>query len=162
MGAPGRKPKPTNLKRLAGNPGHRPLNEHEPQSQAASTRAPRGRLPVEGKRLWRYLAPRLAELGLLTEMDTTALEMMCLHYATAVQAERLIRREGLVTTGVRGGLVKHPAVQILRDSSTAFRQYAEQFGLTPSSRARIELPMPDEPDELERLLFGRQVEVRRD
>lgn len=160
MAAPGRKPKPTQLKRLAGNPGKRPLNAHEAKPQVVHPAVPRGRLGAEGKKLWRYLAAKLDDLGLLTELDTTALEMMCIHYETAVQAQRLVRTQGLVVTGARGGLVRHPAVQIVRDSSTAFRQYAEQFGLTPSARSRIELPMPEEMDELERLLFGRQVSVR--
>lgn len=159
MAAPGRKPKPTAMKRLAGNPGKRRLDGGEPQPKIVAPRAPRGRLPDAGKRLWRYLVPKLADLGLLTELDTTALEMMCLHYATAVEAETLLREEGLVTIGAKGGLVKHPAVQILRDNSIAFRQYAEQFGLTPSSRSRITMPMPEEPDELEALLFGRNVSV---
>jgi phage terminase small subunit len=50
-------------------------------------------------------------------------------------------------------------VRILRDASAAFRLYAEQFGLTPSARSRVQAVTPEEPDELEQLLFGRRTRV---
>jgi len=159
MATPGRKPKPTALKELAGNPGKRPLNKREPQTQIVRPPVPRGRLNAAGQRLWRYLVSKLADLGVLTETYTAALEMLCLHYGLAVEAGKMLRDEGLVVCGVKGGLVKHPAAQILKDSSTAFRMYAEQFGLTPGARSRIQVVMPEEPDELEQLLFGRGARV---
>ena len=155
----GRKPKPTALKRLAGNPGKRALNKREPQAQIARPYVPRGRLAPAGQKLWKYLVPKLADLGVLTETDTAALEMLCLHYGMAVEAGKILREEGLTAIGAHGQTVKHPAVQILRDASTAFRMYAEQFGLTPSARSRIQVVMPEEPDELEQLLFGRHARV---
>ena len=36
----GRRPKPTRLKLLTGNPGKRPLNDDEPQPQAAIPECP--------------------------------------------------------------------------------------------------------------------------
>jgi P27 family predicted phage terminase small subunit len=159
VATPGRKPKPAALKSLAGNPGKRALNQEEPRAQIVRPRAPYGRLPKAGQRLWRSLVPVLADLGVLTETDVPALEMLCLHYATAVEAAHLIREEGLTTCGSKGTLTTHPAVRILRDASSAFRLYAEQFGLTPSARSRIQAVTPEEPDELEQLLFGRRTRV---
>ena len=40
MATRGRKPKPTALKALEGNPGKRPLNEHEPMPPKATLRCP--------------------------------------------------------------------------------------------------------------------------
>jgi len=48
----------------------------------------------------------------------------------------------VVTTGIK----KHPAFQILRDSATSFRQFAGDFGMTPSARTRLQLP--DEAEQL--------------
>ena len=43
--ARGRRPKPTALKKLEGNPGKRPLNELEPVPPVASLRCPNYLLP---------------------------------------------------------------------------------------------------------------------
>ena len=54
--ARGRRPKPTALKKLEGNPGKRPLNELEPVPPVASLRCPNYLLP-EARKEWRRLAP---------------------------------------------------------------------------------------------------------
>lgn len=146
MGIPGPKPKPTELKLLEGNPGKRPLNTQEPKPRPIPPKMPRGVLPKEGRRLWRELVPKLEKLGVVTEVDGPALVMLCLHYAFAVQAGRQLRQEG-ITIQDRDVRRKHPALQILRDHSAAWRQYAEQFGLTPSARSRLSIPEPEEADE---------------
>lgn len=150
----GRKPKPTALKELQGNPGKRRLNTNEPKPKAGAPPMPRKRLSPEGQRLWKTLAPKLAELGLITEADGAAFEMLCVHYGVAVQAARQLREDGLTTTDEDGLIRKHPLLQVLRESSTAFRMYAEQFGLTPAARARLRLPAPDEEPSLAEVLFG--------
>ena len=51
----GRKPKPTEAKKLAGNPGKRPLNQDEPKLPAASIEAPThldGEARVNYPRFW--------------------------------------------------------------------------------------------------------------
>ena len=56
-----------------------------------------------------------------------------------------MRADGLTVMGTTGER-KHPAAQILREASTAFRMYAEQFGLTPAARARLRVdPAEGEP-----------------
>ena len=49
MAARGRKPKPTALKVLEGNPGKRPLNDHEPIPPKGELKCPSWLLP-EAKR----------------------------------------------------------------------------------------------------------------
>ena len=58
MAKRGRKPKPTALKKLEGNPGKRPLNELEPMPQVTMLRCPNW-LEPEAKKEWRRLAPVL-------------------------------------------------------------------------------------------------------
>jgi P27 family predicted phage terminase small subunit len=154
----GRKPKPTALKKLAGNPGKRPLNENEPKPDRANIKLPRGRLPKEGQRIWKLLAPKMVELGILTEIDLPAFEMMCIHYALAREAMEEIIERGMLIEDRDKQPRKNPAYQLYRENSNAFKQYLAEFGLTPSSRSRIgALPMEDEQS-LSDLLFEGVVE----
>ena len=137
MGIPGTKPKPSELKKLAGNPGRRPLNEQEPQPAMANPKMPRGRLPKEGQRLWKALAEPLARMGVLTEFDLPAFEMLCLHYSLARDAFEIVNTLGLFVKDRDGQPRKNPAMQLFRDNSASYRAYLTEFGLTPSSRVRI-------------------------
>lgn len=150
----GRKPKPTVLKELAGNPGRRPLNEQEPRPATADPKMPRGKLNAEGKKLWREVAPKLAELGLLTEVDMAALEMACNHYGLAREAMALIERMGLFVKDRDGQPRKNPALQLYRDNSQAFKQYLVEFGMTPSSRSRIQAEPIDQEPSLAEILYS--------
>ena len=137
MATPGTKPKPSEIKKLAGNPGRRPLNENEPKPGPANLNVPRGRLPKEGARVWKQLAKPLADMGILTEVDLIAFEMLCLHYATARQAADVLNKFGLFVRDKDKKSRKNPAAQIFRDNSQHLRAYLAEFGLTPSSRVRI-------------------------
>lgn len=152
MGIRGRKPKPTNIKVLEGNPGKRPLNQQEPVFDAAYLRVPYGRLPAEGQRLWRELAPQLTQAGVLTQADLPALEMACLHYAVVRQAVDLIREEGIITS-TRDSIKKHPAMSVLNENSAMFYRYLAAFGLTPSDRVKIKADPIDKERTLAELLF---------
>lgn len=149
----GRKPKPTAIKKLEGNPGRRPLNEQEPQPGPASPDVPRGKLTKEGQKLWRDLAPRLIEMGVLTDVDLPAFEMMCNHYGLARDALKLINAMGLFVKDRDEQPRKNPALQLYRDNSQAFKAYLIEFGLTPSSRSKIEAVPLDEEPSLAELLF---------
>jgi len=152
---PGRKPKPTELKKLEGNPGRRPLNENEPKPDLADITLPRGKLPKEGQNLWKKLAPRLLDLGILTEVDLPAFEMMCLHYALARDAFEVVDKLGLFVKDRENAPRKNPAMQLFRDNSAAFKAYMIEFGMTPSSRSRIEAnPIDDEPSLADLLYDG--------
>ena len=141
----GRKSKPTALKKLAGNPGHRPLNESEPMPALADPKMPRGRLPKEGRRLWKALAGPLARMGVLTEFDLPAFEMLCLHYSLARDAFEIVDKLGLFVKDRDDQPRKNPAMQLFRDNSASYRAYLTEFGLTPSSRVRIKAsPMEDD------------------
>ena len=77
---------------------------------------PRG-MPQDAQRAWDLIVPPLERLGVL---DGPALEAMCLMYARASMAGRLLAEQGPLTTGSTGQLVAHPAVQIERDPSSPF------------------------------------------
>ena len=71
MAQRGRKPKPTALKMLEGNPGGRPLNTKEPKPEKKAPRCPSW-LEDEAKKEWKRMAKVLENMGLLTEMDMAA------------------------------------------------------------------------------------------
>lgn len=65
MATRGRKPKPTALKLLEGNPGKHPINEHEPIPPKSTVKCPTW-LEPEAKKEWKRLAPSLEAMGALT------------------------------------------------------------------------------------------------
>ena len=136
----GRKPVPTPLKILRGNPGKRKLNDREPQPSAIQGAAPSRALDTAGRAEWRRVIPELARLGLLTALDLKAVEGYCIAYQTVRAAQREVNR-GLV----RPDGTKKPEVQIARDSLALMRQFMTETGLTAVSRARIHTePVPAE------------------
>lgn len=162
MARAGRKPKPTAVKELEGNPGGRPLNDQEPRPAPADIDHVPYKLLPKARRFWRDHASRLDALGLLTEVDLPAFQMMATHYAVAVQAAEVIRDDGILTEDEHGLQRKHPALQVLRDHSAAFRTYAAEFGMTPSSRTRVRAEVPEEQMSLADALFAavaREAEV---
>lgn len=76
----GRKPKPTALKKLEGNPGKRKLNTKEPVLGKGMPDCPKWLLP-ETKREWERLCVKLSEMGVLTEIDMAAFTAYCQSYA---------------------------------------------------------------------------------
>lgn len=142
----GRPPKPTKLKVLAGNPGKRPLNMNEPKPKPVAPKCPAW-LDKEAKREWKRVAPELEKLGLLTVVDGSALAAYCQAYARWRQAEEMIRREGLTITTETGYVMPHPAVKIAEKSMQLIRGFCNEFGLTPSSRAKMTVPEVDDDAE---------------
>jgi P27 family predicted phage terminase small subunit len=168
----GRKPKPTAIKQLQGNPGKRPLNNAEPQYPDVNVRVPKGKLPKDAQLMWRAVAPLLASAGVLTEADLPALEMLSLHYAVARAALAEMIRDGhkkiiddeereytisegiaTTTTTADGSIKKHPAASVFRENSLAFRGYLGEFGLTPAARVKIKVGGQEREQSLAEMLF---------
>jgi P27 family predicted phage terminase small subunit len=148
-------PKPTALRMLEGNPSRRPLNDAEPKPKAQAPKCPAW-LHVDAKREWRRLAPKLEALGLLTEVDGTALAAYCQAYARWKEAEEVIEREGLTFTMEKTGYTgPRPEVAISRQSVQIMKAFCAEFGLTPASRSRLRAAPPEEKDPFEDFLSGR-------
>jgi len=60
----GRKPKPTAIKVLEGNPGKRSLNTQEPKPRKKAPRCPPW-LEEEAKKEWKRMAKQMEQLGIL-------------------------------------------------------------------------------------------------
>ena len=145
MGVVGRKPKPPELRLVEGNPGHRPIPANTPKPPPTAPTRPSWILP-EAKREWGRIVPHLERLGLLTVVDRAALAGYCQAWARYRQAEEMLDEEGFVTVTDKGNVIQHPAVAISRNMLQQIRAFAAEFGLTPSSRGRIQIPGHDEDD----------------
>ena len=149
MAKPGRKPKPTALKELEGNPGKRKLNTAEPKPLPITPKCPSW-LKKEEKALWDEYIPVLERMGVLTEADNMALISMFQVWAMAVQLWKKIKAKGELTTpNVRGGTKPLAEFTLYRQCLDILRPLWAEFGLTPSSRSRINLPPPETDDPLE-------------
>jgi phage terminase small subunit len=153
MGQRGPAPKPTALRRLEGNLARRPLPENEPKYQPGIPDRPR-HLSRRGRRVWDELVDEMALTGMLCKVDGRALwqlaEDECLLQAAytgiwtlVAQIEKTERETGKKAAG-------GPVFALLNQSSgrlamAAIRNLANrviierrEFGLTPSSRCRVE------------------------
>ena len=135
----GRKPKPTRLKILEGNPGERPLNTKEPKFPV-SPGDPPDWLDAVAQEEWRRLAPSLLACGLLQIVDRTILAAYCKAYSRWRQAEELIEKSPsmMMKAGDRG-YQKLPHIQIANRYLDQMRSIATEFGFTPASRSRLEV-----------------------
>lgn len=138
MGARGPAPKPTALKLLDGNAGHRPINRGEPRPRPVAPKCPAW-LDREAKREWKRIAPALERLGLLTEVDGAALAGYCQSYARWKQCQEVLARDGLTFETGTGYVAARPEVAIGNRALIEVRAFCVQFGLTPSARARMQL-----------------------
>ena len=150
----GRRPTPTSLKLLKGETRPSRINKNEPKPKPLAPAASTW-LSADAKKLRKKLAPKLETLGILTEADGASFDLMLTHYSLASDAARTLKKAGSVLEDSKGYPAKHPAVNILKEHSAAFLRYAAEFGLTPSSRSRLNLVTPDEEiDEFEEYLRG--------
>lgn len=145
----GRPPKPTALKKLAGTiRPSRVKNEPKPDGHAA---APEWLEPA-ARAEWDRLVPELDRLGLATSADRALLVTYCIAWADFVEASEHIAKEGRIVTGANGvegrnvwGKVKTDAIEVLIKVSA-------HFGLSPSTRARLDVPAAEMKDSLDEFL----------
>ena len=138
----GRKPIPTALKVLHGNPGHRPLNKAEPQPACAAPECPE-HLDAPARLEWERIVPELQKLGIVAHVYRAAIAAYCQAYSRWQAAEGVIAEEGLTTMNLKTGVVRtHPAVQIAKESMRLVKEFAVEFGLTASSMSRVKTTQP--------------------
>ena len=135
----GAKPTPTALKLIRGNPGHRSLPENEPKPNAVTRiRAPKY-LPRLARLEYVRVAKILASNKLLTEADTRMLELYAHHYAIWVQAIEDVELTGDVQTSPSGYQIQSASLGIANQASKRMQSLLAEFGMSPSSRARLDV-----------------------
>ena len=142
----GRKPTPTYLKLLKGNPGKRPLNKNEPRPEIpdAPPDAPNF-LTGYAREEWGRISIEAYRLGLLTQVDVMPLSAYCDAYerwrtakeTITAMAERDPLMHGLIVKTQSGGAAPNPLVWIAANAARDMVQFAGEFGMTPAARSRI-------------------------
>ena len=131
----GPKPKPTKLHLLEGTfKGHRhTMNEPEPVPCIPDP--PDCLCPVAlGE--WERITPGLAALGLLSAIDRNMLARYCQHYAYWHEAVTKLQN-GLTTETKQGNVIQAVEIGIANRASDIMTKLEVEFGMTPSSRARM-------------------------
>jgi phage terminase small subunit len=146
----GRRPKPTALHVLNGNPSRKKLNENEVRPPAGDPQKPAG-MSQAGSVMWDELAPVCVAMGTLTTADVVPFATMCELQATmrAVSASKdgreLFHLQADEDDPARLAIVVDSALKLERETATALRPYYALFGLEPISRAKINVPKEKPP-----------------
>jgi len=152
----GRKPRPTYLKLLEGNPGKRPINKKEPKPKVVNNKSPEW-LSASGKETWKKLSPMMKNLGILTEIDEVAFTMLCQEYGRYIDAQKKVNETNVLHRTPNGNVTTSPYLWVSNKAYDNFCRLMAEFGMTPSSRTRIQVDFNDgdnEDDALESLLSG--------
>lgn len=142
MGRPGRAPKPTALKLIEGSRKDR-INEREPIPRGLPPTPP-PELAADVRAVWDHTVRELDAMGIAYAADRDALVCYCEAVVSHRKASAVLARSSVLVKGLHGTLVRNPALQVQRDAAAVVRSFAQEFGLTPSARTRIE--HKDTPD----------------
>ncbi|MDQ5977453.1 MAG: hypothetical protein QG602_425 [Verrucomicrobiota bacterium] len=141
--------KPTALKVLQGNAGHRPLNGREPNVRSAVPKAP-AYLSDRARQEWRMLARELGPTRMLNPVDRAALGVYCEAVARLEESTVALRAlEEKMTAGTISADEIGQAQWRINTLSGKRRlaaqevlKFGQDFGLTPASRGKITVPDP--------------------
>ena len=152
----GRKPFPTQLHVINGNPSKKNLNTNEPKPKPIPPDCPAWIKP-EGKKLWKQLMPELERLGLMTIVDGGAFAAACQSWAEYVGYLRVLKKNGETYeyTNKFGAtnIMPRPEVAMKDRALANYRAFCAEFGLTPASRVRLGTkPVAEDEDPMEALL----------
>jgi P27 family predicted phage terminase small subunit len=157
----GRRPKPTRMKALTGNPGKRPLNAHEPRPEPATPECPPELSPL-ARQEWQRVTAELSKLNLVTHLDRGALATYCGAYALWAEAMEQIQKYGTMVKSPTGYPIQSPYLSIANRQAEMMLRVASEFGFTPASRSRISAPPPDQLPLLELAADDYKEDVSRD
>lgn len=180
MGRRGPPKKPTELKLIQGVPGGKSkLAKNEPKPKKVCGARPPRDLPKAARKTWKDTASRLEALGLLTEIDLSALAQYCDVTLRWQQARDFLDKNGFyyaiyekptreeLAAAAKDGspvkqrlkyMVQFPQVNIYAQFGKQRMQLAAQFGMTPSARAGLGIAstVPAEKTELRQRLYGKR------
>ena len=132
----GRRPKPTHLKLIAGNPGKRPLNQDEPAPVGDLVDPPEWMTEAQ-QAGWRY-AIEHAPMGLLKRLDLSVLSVWVVAQDLHRDAAEKVARYGAIIKAPNTGVpIQSPYVAVLNKQASIMMKAAAEMGFTPSSRSRV-------------------------
>ena len=142
----GRKPTPTKLKILRGNPGCRPLNRQEPQIVGEMPPCPE-QLDDLARTEWERAIVILRQSGIITPGDLAILTSYCAAFGMLLDTLEKLKTEGSIVIGAKGEPKQSPYFRMAESSAALVHKLAAELGLTPSSRSRLTVPPGESADE---------------
>jgi P27 family predicted phage terminase small subunit len=131
---------PTELKKQRGTLRKDRLNPNEPKLPCIIPPIPTW-LSEDGQKAFAELSTLLHDMSVLTQADELALTMLCDSYSEYKKAKEIVNELGstMEVTSREGNSksVIRPEVQIANQSFVRVFQLLKEFGLTPSSRAKV-------------------------
>ncbi len=131
---------PTELKKQRGTLRKDRLNENEPKLPSVIPPIPTW-LSEDGQKAFSELSNLLHDMSVLTQADELALTLLCDAYSEYKLAKEVVNGLGatMEVTSREGNSksVIRPEVQIANQSFVRVFQLLKEFGLTPSSRAKV-------------------------
>src|SRR5262245_18427367 len=137
MGKRGVPPKPRALRLIDGTHPER-INANEPIPAGGVPEPPAG-MAAAVREVWNYTVGQLDAMGIAVACDRDALVCYCEAVVNHREASKLLARSDVLIKGIHGNPVRNPALAVQRDSANLIRAFAQEFGLTPSARTRIEV-----------------------
>jgi len=131
---------PTEIKKQRGTLRKDRLNPNEPVLPSVLPPIPSW-LSEDGQKAFSELSTLLHDMSVLTQADQIALTLLCDAYSEYKKAKEIVNKLGATIDIIsREGNSKptiRPEVQIANQSFVRIFQLLKEFGLTPSSRAKV-------------------------
>ncbi|AYL75986.1 phage terminase small subunit P27 family [Citrobacter freundii] len=157
---------PTHLRLVRGNPSKRPINKNEPQPPKGVPPVPK-HFDKQGKYWFKRMAEELDAIGVISQLDARALELLVEAYTEYRHHCETLDREGYTYAVYSDDdadegqereirMIKpHPAAMMKADAWKRLRAMLAEFGMTPSSRSKVSKDKPDDDDLLSQFLNSR-------
>lgn len=147
---PGPAPTPSAVLKLRGSHRATTGRENEPAPPIDRIMIP-GWLSKGGKKKARAMVKQMKHLGLITVVDTDALAVYAECWSQYVTAVEFIEKNGQVRPvyGLDGkikGLIPWPQMKTIATLTAILLRYQQEFGMTPSSRTRVQTGANTEPE----------------
>jgi P27 family predicted phage terminase small subunit len=143
----GARAKPTSIKIIEGNRGHRPLTQNllDPGPDMPE---PPAHLDNYAREAWERYAPGLLAMRVLSRVDETIFASFCVSYSRWRHAEEELNKLAesmgtpivkLVTKTTGGNYIQNVLVGISNRAMKNMQSFANELGMTPSARAHLDL-----------------------
>jgi len=151
----GRKPRPTNLKILEGEPNKDRINLNEPQPLTLEVNCPK-HLKGEARAEWKRIYPELQAMGLISLIDRAALAVYCQAWERWVKYSKIVEEKGELYKTQSGNVITSPALWVANKAAEQMHKFLTEFGMTPASRSRLTTSVAISDDPLDKLLKTRK------